>query len=82
MSDFGWSYPAGCSGPPDDDYAEVCPVCAAPNHAEETGEPLCAAAPDFCSVECERVYCEREAKASEAEAHAFDRWRDERMEGP
>ncbi len=76
MSNFGWSYPAGCSGPPDDDYAEVCPVCGAPNHDEETGEPLCAAAPDFCSVECSEAY----AKAQVADdAWVFDRWRDERM---
>tara|TARA_R100000306_G_C4243606_1_gene76938 strand:- start:8 stop:436 length:429 start_codon:yes stop_codon:yes gene_type:complete len=24
---FGWSYPAGCSGPPEDDYAVGCDVC-------------------------------------------------------
>lgn len=29
MTDFGWSYPPGCSGPPGDDYDETCPVCGA-----------------------------------------------------
>jgi hypothetical protein len=24
---FGWSYPAGCSGPPYDDIPELCEVC-------------------------------------------------------
>ena len=28
MSKFGWSYPAGCNGPPDDDYPEMpCVLC-------------------------------------------------------
>jgi hypothetical protein len=26
MADFGWSYPAGCSGPPDDDDDDALPV--------------------------------------------------------
>lgn len=25
MSKFGWSYPAGCSGPPDENGGEPCP---------------------------------------------------------
>lgn len=29
MSVFGWSYPPGCNGPPDDDCDETCPVCGA-----------------------------------------------------
>jgi hypothetical protein len=28
MRKFGWSYPAGCSGPPDEDY-DCCPDPAA-----------------------------------------------------
>jgi hypothetical protein len=28
MSKFGWSYPAGCSGPPEDDYDDtICARC-------------------------------------------------------
>jgi hypothetical protein len=48
MSKFGWSYPPGCSGPPDDDYpCEVCgrydddclcPVCEVCDHV---GNPAC-----------------------------------------
>lgn len=29
MSIFGWDYPAGCSGPPDDGQGSHCDVCCA-----------------------------------------------------
>jgi hypothetical protein len=48
MSIFGWSYPPGCSGPPEDiEICEmcgehydgcVCPVCPV---CEEPGDPYC-----------------------------------------
>jgi hypothetical protein len=33
---------------------EECPNCGGPNHDEETGDPVCKEAPDFCCVACER----------------------------
>jgi len=46
---FGWSYPPGCSGPPDD-YPEICSVCGKTiddcicpecHECGEIGQPLC-----------------------------------------
>ena len=71
MSLFGWSYPAGCSGPPDDDVPECCPMCDKPN-CDDDGEPVCAAAPDFCSTACERAYIELTAKQDEQEHAAWE----------
>lgn len=62
MSIFGWSYPAGCSSTPyDDDRPEKCPQCGAANSDDE-GEPVCADAPDFCSVACQEAHLAAEAK--------------------
>ena len=62
MSIFGWSYPAGCSGTPyDDDRPETCPQCGAAN-SDESGAPVCADAPDFCSVACQETYLAAEAE--------------------
>ncbi len=63
MSLFGWSYPAGCSSTPyDDDRPEgKCPQCGAINSDEE-GTPVCADAPDFCSVACQETYLAAEAR--------------------
>lgn len=36
MGAFGWSYPPGCSGPPDDDREEICEVCTL-----EAGSCIC-----------------------------------------
>lgn len=54
---FGWSYPPGCSGPPDDDRdpPEECPECHAANSTDD-GDPICDDAPDFCSVKCRDAY--------------------------
>jgi hypothetical protein len=51
MSVFGWSYPPGCSGPPEDDRdCEGCPVCYQPEDkcvcrvcpgCECVGDPSC-----------------------------------------
>ena len=40
MDKFGWSYPAGCSGPPDDDYDPYCKICG--RHEEECICPECS----------------------------------------
>ena len=73
MSKFGWSYPAGCSGPPDDDRPDYCPVCRREN-ADEDGEPICAEAPDFCSVKCEAAYVDEQRAAAAADAEALREW--------
>lgn len=47
MTDFGWSYPAGCSGPPEDEYDdEHCMAC---------GKELDFELDDcgYCSLACE-----------------------------
>ncbi len=71
MSNFGWSYPAGCSGPPDEDYAETCP-CGKPNWDEETEEWICPEAEGFCSVECEAKYIEECRLDAEGEAKVVE----------
>ena len=48
---LGWSYPAGCNGPPGEDWPERCPVCKADN-ADADGEPVHPADPAFCSAAC------------------------------
>jgi hypothetical protein len=65
---FGWSYPAGCSGPPDGDGPEECPSCGAPNADPETGDWSCAAAPGYCSEACSGLDRDRLRKEAEAEA--------------
>lgn len=70
MSAFGWSYPAGCSGPPDDDEPTEC-VCGAPNWseaAENIDGWICGDAPGFCSTRCRDEYVEAERLAAEEEA--------------
>jgi len=70
---FGWSYPAGCTGPPDDDvidYPEECPTCDKLNFdEEEDGEWVCPEAKPFCSVECELAYDIQMKEQAEAEAY-------------
>jgi len=39
----------------DDDRPETCPQCGAVN-SDEDGAPVCADAPDFCSVACQETY--------------------------
>lgn len=78
MSLFGWSYPAGCSGPPDVDAPEECPECGKPNYDEDTDKPVYAADPVFCSETCCTAYTVRAKELAEsdakgaAEALAFD----------
>lgn len=43
MSKFGWSYPPGCDGPPDDDA--ICECCGC-----ETGRCVCPICP-VCGVQ-------------------------------
>lgn len=52
---FGWSYPPGCSGPPDDDYDDsICAWCGKklPDDFEE-GTPQWRG---FCSEDCEEEF--------------------------
>lgn len=52
---FGWSYPPGCSGPPDDDYDDtICCQCnrKLPEDSKE-GDP---AQEGFCCWACAREY--------------------------
>jgi hypothetical protein len=68
---FGWSYPPGCSGPPDEaDPPEVCPVCGADN-ADDEGNAICGEAPDFCSVACRDRYVAEQRAADDAYAAAL-----------
>jgi hypothetical protein len=63
---FGWSYPPGCSGPPDGaDAPEVCPVCGAAN-ATDDGDPVCVEAADFCAVVCRDQYVADQRVADDA----------------
>lgn len=52
MSIFGWSYPPGCSGPPDEDAADdsVCAWCGAT--LPEDCKPSDWAFDGFCDAEC------------------------------
>ncbi len=54
MSNFGWSYPAGCTGTPydeDEDPVE-CPTCGKENWDEEADAPVYPPSPDYCSEAC------------------------------
>lgn len=46
MSKFGWSYPPGCSGPPEDDHSD-CLVCGGNVYEEdpELGGCICEECP-------------------------------------
>lgn len=56
MSNFGWSYPAGVSGTPYDEYTpESCPVCGVANWDEEK-EEFIHSSHTFCSDSCARDY--------------------------
>lgn len=73
MGKFGYSYPAGCSGPPEDGGPEEC-SCGNAN-ADDEGEWVCAEAPGFCSTDCRDAYSlyvkqEAEAEAFELAEHA------------
>ena len=46
MSKFGWDYPAGCSGPPDDE--EPCWIC----HKYECDCPVCDVCGEAGNPEC------------------------------
>lgn len=73
MPGFGWSYPAGCSGPPCDageDLPDDCPTCGEPNFDDDL-EPVCPEAPGYCSAECRDTGLEHERLAAEAEAEAL-----------
>ena len=68
MSIFGWSYPPGCSGPPEDiELPETCPVCAADNANDETGDWAYEAGP-YCSDACKAKDAIRLREEAEAEA--------------
>lgn len=64
---FGWSYPPGCSGPPEFDEEEewVCVVCDLPTHTRN----------DYCGPSCEQAYDD------EIVATDFT-WYDEQMDVP
>ena len=64
MPNFGWSYPAGCSGTPYDDFPpEDCPVCKKP--LPEDSED------SFCSKVCEAGYVARQKAEDEALAQVY-----------
>lgn len=48
MGIFGWSYPPGCSGPPDDDGP--CEVCG--KHIDDCICPECATCGDVGNPHC------------------------------
>ncbi len=48
MGTFGWSYPAGCSGPPDDE--RPCEICQAPE--EDCECPACPVCGEKGNLEC------------------------------
>lgn len=64
MSKFGWSYPAGCSGPPDVDYTpspESDEVCGLMNEAGvdiEIIDKVCEIIDRLADRQCEK--CTRE----------------------
>jgi len=72
MANFGWSYPAGCTGTPfDEDPGEECGAFGCKNdNADEDGEPVFPADPGFCSEACRDDYVG--AVAAQAEALACE----------
>lgn len=79
MSKFGWSYPPGCSGPPDDDALTGCLHCGLEPLADDDGE--CDYFHwfnrEFCSESCRKGHeashrAERDYEASLAADWAAD----------
>lgn len=85
---FGWSYPPGCSGPPDE--PEDCPACGASN-LDHCVCPECPVCESFGDLECYRAHnliysfpqlrgmatvLENARKANEAEC----RWEEEHLQ--
>jgi hypothetical protein len=71
MGIFGWSYPAGCSGPPIDDEGTECPICGEAN-ADEDGVPVYPENPVFCTSACAEEGARRAALDAEADRMAAE----------
>ena len=70
MSMFGWSYPAGCDGPPDQpEPPDECDVCGKKLPEEN--------ATGFCSKACEDKYRKQEMVYDEAYAEWLSKQREE-----
>lgn len=82
MGKFGWSYPPGCSGPPDDEYEsspESDEVCGLLNEAGidiAIIDKVCEIIDRLAYRECEK--CTREQNEAEAkmEAEMAKAWRE------
>ena len=71
---FGWSYPAGCSGPPDEDEP-VCSACGL-GQDEVTGDRMCVD-PAACDAKV-RAQDQAEAESyAEIEKHGAEWMRQE-----
>ncbi|MDA8139796.1 MAG: hypothetical protein M0036_14190 [Desulfobacteraceae bacterium] len=51
---FGWSYPPGCSGPPDDDGVAPCEICGEP--IDNCICPVCPVCGAFGDPDCYLVH--------------------------
>jgi len=83
MGLFGWSYPPGCSGPPDDDYpclicggsgdSCICPECPV---CESYGDPECYEKHGLirtkAQIEQREALEKADREAAEAENNAFE----------
>lgn len=70
MGIFGWSYPPGCSGPPEyDEQCEMCgkscEVCECPecSKCDSVGDPKCYQEHGMIETESQKQYREWQAKA-------------------
>lgn len=80
MGIFGWSYPPGCSGPPDDNEPDLCPMCGQPDSlceceacpvCGEVGNPECY---DPTSENYHQMVETEEQRESRAQAEVDAAW--------
>lgn len=54
---------------------EACPVCGGPN-ADDSGNPICLIAPDFCSIKCNDEYQSLQTEVAEIQYRAYQELKD------
>jgi hypothetical protein len=75
MGIFGWSYPPGCSGPPDDDYDDHCQVCG--QWADDCICPECPECSEFGRPACYQEHgLVRSAEQIDAKKKADEQYAD------
>lgn len=83
---FGWSYPPGCSGPPEPpgmhpDVEEICDVLTAANFDQQTIDKVCELA-EALAVQAEAECPVCLANMAKAEQEAMEGWPEDEPPNP